>query len=159
VGTLYVKAFDVIDGIDETAIIDTDEEWDHNINRDKFQIIDQNSTQLNESHVTIAYEQRRTPEGDAYVERMANDWITNGSNLQPSDYKKLNRYLMPPNNVSIVGDQTIVMTDDETISSETPLMNGIYFTSFTSNTHNNGRTTLQHKTQSTPLSTPLSTPV
>ncbi|CAG2120799.1 unnamed protein product [Medioppia subpectinata] len=90
---------------------------------------------------------------------MANDWITNGSNLQPSDYKKLNRYLMPPNNVSIVGDQTIVMTDDETISSETPLMNGIYFTSFTSNTHNNGRTTLQHKTQSTPLSTPLSTPV
>ena len=40
---------------------------------------------------------------------------------------------MPPNNVSIVGDQTIVMTDDETISSETPLMNGIYFTSFTSN--------------------------
>ena len=40
---------------------------------------------------------------------------------------------MPPNNVSIVGEQTIVMTDDETISSETPLMNGIYFTSFTSN--------------------------
>lgn len=64
---------------------------------------------------------------------MANDWITNGSSLQTNDYKKLNRYLMPPNNVSIVGEQTIVMTDDETITSETPLMNGIYFTSFTSN--------------------------
>ena len=57
-GTLYVKAFDVIDGIEGSNIPDiVDEGWDHNINRDKFEIIDHNSTQLNESHVTIAYEQ------------------------------------------------------------------------------------------------------
>jgi hypothetical protein len=41
---------------------------------------------------------------------------------EPQDYKPINCYLMPP--------QSIVMTD-QTITCETPLMNGIYYTSFT----------------------------
>ncbi|XP_054168954.1 uncharacterized protein LOC128966165 [Oppia nitens] len=193
-GTLYVKAFDVIDGIEGTHITDNDfnhhlNNWDHNnINSDKFDhILGQTETTFNEPHVTIAYEQRHTPEGDAYVDRITADWITNGQTTllqQPlpppppiSDYKKLNRYLMPANGLVVggIGDhQTIIMTDDEVITTnETPLMNGIYFTTSytTTNTHNTGRvgsaTQLQHqhqqqhhKVQGSPtMSTTLSTPV
>ena len=62
VGTLYVKAFDVIDGIDaiDSANVNVDvipDSWNQNLNRDKYEIIETNSASLSEPHVTIAYEQ------------------------------------------------------------------------------------------------------
>ena len=57
VGTLYVKAFDVIDGIDGANVDVIPECWDQTLNRDKYEIIEQNSSSISEPHVTIAYEQ------------------------------------------------------------------------------------------------------
>ncbi len=57
-GTLYVKAFDVIDGIEGANVDVIPECWDQSLNRDKYEIIEQNSSSISsEPHVTIAYEQ------------------------------------------------------------------------------------------------------
>jgi hypothetical protein len=53
---------------------------------------------------------------------------------QPKDSKQINCYLMPT--------QSILMTD-QTITCETPLMNGIYYTSFTNQVQTDKQTNKQ----------------
>lgn len=56
-GTLYVKAFDVMDVMDGT-VNHMNESWDQQINQEKYEIIeDTDQSPTNESHVTLALEQ------------------------------------------------------------------------------------------------------
>lgn len=45
-------------------------------------------------------------------------------------YKRIPRYLLPPQTI-LRDPAVVVLNEDEIISTETPLMNGLFFTEFT----------------------------
>ncbi len=70
-----MKAFDVIDGIEGANVDVIPECWDQSLNRDKYEIIEQNSTSISEPHVTIAYEQVFHPEFHINIHKKHNKFV------------------------------------------------------------------------------------
>ncbi|RWS28954.1 hypothetical protein B4U80_04375 [Leptotrombidium deliense] len=89
-----------------------------------------------EGHVTLSLEPRRTPEGDVFNDRCQSDsgsTISSNAHNAQDNYKRLPRYLLPPSAI-LKEPSVVILNEDESImTTETPLINGLYFPQYTNN--------------------------
>ncbi|RWS08367.1 nephrin-like protein, partial [Dinothrombium tinctorium] len=112
------------------------DQWDQEINEsEKYMLRDEPNSGTygigREGHVSLTLEPRRTPEGDVFTDRCQSDSgstiSSNTHQAQDNNYKRMPRYLLPPQAILKEPSVVILNEDESVMTTETPLINGLYF--------------------------------